>query len=126
MDQLGNYLVPVIVAMFASGGFWSFIQSRKGSTEQMIEALSDKLESFMVKSEENNIKTIRLRILRFDDELRLNIRHSREYFDNILEDTTEYQKYCNSHPDFRNEKVNHAIAHIGEAYDKCHAENDFL
>jgi hypothetical protein len=126
MDHIGQYIVPIIVAMFASGGFWSFIQSLKGSTEKMIEALSQKLESFMAKAEENDIKTIRLRILRFDDELRLNIRHSREYFDNILDDISDYQKYCKSHPDFKNEKVNHAIAHIGEAYDKCHAENDFL
>lgn len=126
MDNLASILVPIIVAMFASAGFWNWISNRKGCTEKLIEDLSNKLDAFMEKSEENQIKTIRLRILRFDDELRLNIRHSREYFDNILDDIAEYKKFCDSHPLFRNEKVNHAVDHINKAYDKCHQDNDFL
>ena len=124
--DLASILVPIIVAMFASAGFWNWLANRKGGTEKLIEELSNKLDAFMLKSEENDIKTIRLRILRFDDELRLNIRHSEEYFNNIMDDISDYKRYCSSHPAFKNEKAVHAIDHISKAYDKCHQENDFL
>ena len=124
--DLASILVPIIVAMFASAGFWNWLANRKGGTEKLIEELSNKLDAFMLKSEENDIKTIRLRILRFDDELRLNIRHSEEYFNNIMDDISDYKRYCDTHPSFKNEKAVHAIDHISKAYDKCHQENDFL
>ena len=126
MDNLAQIIVPIVVAMFASAGFWNWISNRKDGTQKMIEELSARLDAFMKRSEEHDIKTIRLRILRFDDELRLNVPHSEEYYTNILDDISEYTSYCAQNPNFKNEKARHAIDHISRAYDKCHAENNFL
>jgi hypothetical protein len=68
----------------------------------------------------------RRRILRFADEIRRGDRHSHEHFDNILEDISNYVKYCDEHPNFQNEKARVSIKIIEDVYEKCARENDFL
>lgn len=68
----------------------------------------------------------RSRILRFNDELLLKQRHSKEYFDQVLEDITSYQRYCSEHPEFKNEKAVLAIGNVERCYNKCMEEKDFL
>jgi excinuclease UvrABC helicase subunit UvrB len=68
----------------------------------------------------------RYRILRFDDEIRHHTKHTFEHFNQILEDIDEYEKYCNSHPLFMNNKAGSAIKNIKEVYEKCRRENSFL
>lgn len=58
----------------------------------------------------------RIRILRFEDELRLNRKHTKDMFDQVLEDINFYELYCQSHPNFRNNIINITIAHIKEVY----------
>jgi hypothetical protein len=68
----------------------------------------------------------RRRILRFNDELLQKVRHSKEMFDDILTDISDYDKYCRTHPDFVNQKAVFAEQNVGKAYKKCMDENDFL
>lgn len=68
----------------------------------------------------------RRRILRFADECRRKIKHSEEYFNNILEDISIYKEYCDKHSDFENEKAVIAISIIEEAYRHCYENDDFL
>lgn len=75
---------------------------------------------------ESETKEARRRIITFADEIRRNVPHSQEAFDNILEDVTAYNNYCRSHPDFQNEKAVRSIASIDQIYDKCMKENSFL
>ena len=75
---------------------------------------------------ENQASTFRYRILRFDDEIRHDAKHTKEHFDQILEDITEYEKYCNSHPDYRNNKAVLAIENIKRIYRECSDEGTFL
>lgn len=70
--------------------------------------------------------TRRVRILRGSDEIKLKMRHSEEWFDQMNEDITEYEKYCESHPGYKNNKAVHAIANINAVYEKALQENDFL
>ena len=70
--------------------------------------------------------TRRVRILRGSDEIKLKMRHSEEWFDQMNEDITEYEKYCASHPGYKNNKAIHAIANINAVYEKALQENDFL
>lgn len=68
----------------------------------------------------------RQRILRFSDEIRRKERHSEEMFNSILEDIDEYEKYCDDHPKYRNNKADFAIANVKRVYQKTLDENDFL
>lgn len=68
----------------------------------------------------------RRRILRFNDELLLKIKHSKEMFNDILKDITDYDNYCRTHPDFVNQRAVFAEQNVGKAYKKCMEENEFL
>lgn len=75
---------------------------------------------------ESSAVTSRYRILRFDDEILHEIRHSKEHFDQILLDIDVYEKFCEEHPDFKNNLAVMAIKHIKTIYEKCSRENSFL
>lgn len=68
----------------------------------------------------------RVRILRFGEEIRNGVLHTKEYFDQSLEDIDYYEKYCATHPEFVNNKTVRTKERIIAAYDKCLEENDFL
>lgn len=78
------------------------------------------------KMEANEAKTARYRILRFDDEIRHKTRHSKEHFDQIIEDVDTYESYCRDHPRFPNGKAVSATDNVKRTYEKCKAENSFL
>ncbi len=75
---------------------------------------------------ESSAVTSRYRILRFDDEILHDIKHSKEHFDQILLDIDVYEKFCEEHPDFKNNLAVMAIKHIKSIYEKCSRENSFL
>lgn len=75
---------------------------------------------------ENNAVSARYRILRFDDELLHDVKHTKEHFDQILLDIDIYEKYCNDHPEFRNNLAVMAIQHIKDVYQRCSRDNLFL
>lgn len=75
---------------------------------------------------ERNAKAARARVLRFGDELIHNVHHSKEHFDDILRDITEYEKYCDEHPEFENDRMQITAQYIKETYQKCMKEHSFL
>lgn len=76
--------------------------------------------------DEYNALEARRRILRFADECRRKEKHSEEYFNNILEDISEYKDYCDKHKSFENEKAVIAISIVEKAYRYCCENDDFL
>ena len=78
------------------------------------------------KLDENSASTCRYRLIRFDDELRHNVKHTQEHFDQILDDITTYERYCKEHPNYPNSKAILAIENIKSTYIKCREENSFL
>ena len=89
------------------------------SIKQKTTELSDQLEK-------KDAEDARNHILRFGDEVKNKVRHSEEYFNQILDDITKYEKYCDSHPQFQNAKTTVTKEIIKEVYAKCVRENDFL
>ena len=106
---------------------WSFLGNmlNKGVIDKM-----DKLENDVadVKKEvaESSAVTSRYRILRFDDEILHEVRHTKEHFDQILLDIDVYEGFCEEHPDFKNNLAVMAIRHIKHVYQKCSTDNSFL
>lgn len=95
-----------------------------------MDELEKKIDNMKISEEEKEqlkeALAARRRILRFNDELLLKIKHSKEMFNDILKDITDYDNYCRTHPDFVNQRAVFAEQNVGKAYKKCMEENDFL
>ena len=119
--------VSVIVAIFGSAGFWQWISSQ-GSKELKSEMKIIRVEFGEMKDAEElkEAKNSRRRILRFNDEIINHVRHSREYFDDILEDVNAYESFVRKNPDFQNGKCGLAIENIERVYRECMKDGSFL
>lgn len=71
-------------------------------------------------------KRARTRILRFGDEVRLNVKHSKDSFDEVLADITFYDTYCSTHPDFKNNRTKSTEKVIVDVYEDCLRNDSFL
>ena len=117
---------------------WTWLASQfgKAANKEMLDKLNDlekkvdKLEKRDseqdAKQEEEKAKAARRRILRCSDEIRSKQHHSEEYFNDVLDDITFYTQYCDTHPQFKNEKAAMAIHLVERIYNKCIEDNDFL
>ena len=115
----------ILISALASGAVFSFVQflitlgfSRADKTkeiEKKVDALGDKID-------ENQAILARTHILRFSDELRNGVEHSAEYFRQQLDDCDTYQRFCDSHPNFKNSYTEHADKHIKDTYDQMKRE----
>lgn len=83
----------------------------------------DKMQKCGEKKEADDARN---RILRFDDELRIHQKHSREFFDQILDDVDFYEKFCATHEHYKNSKADSAIKNIKRVYDIVKETNDFI
>lgn len=90
------------------------------------------LETKIVESneqdEERDALSARQRILIFNDDLLYHddILHTKERFDNVLNDIDMYEKYCNSHKNFSNNQAVMAIQNIKDVYKYCVKNHRFL
>ena len=98
-----------------------------------VETLGDKVDTverglrdMQAGVDERNAVCCRVRILRFGDEVLHGVRHSKDHFDQVLEDITTYDHYCGTHPDFRNNMTQLTAARIKEIYIERLEKNDFL
>ena len=93
--------------------------------EQM-NRLSKEVDILQKEEELERARQARQRILRFNDEILFNKRHSKEHFDEVLEDIDTYEDYCSTHEDYENNKAVLAISTIREVYKECLKDHDFL
>ena len=99
---------------------------RRENLNTLISNLDKKIDKLQCSSDQGMAYTWRYRILRFDDEIRHGEKHSKEHFDQIIEDIDKYEDYCRDHPEFPNSKVVFAIRNIKNVYQKCTDECTFL
>lgn len=91
-----------------------------------MDVLQKSMDDHIAMDEQRDAKGCRQRVLRFNDEAIQGRRHTLEHFNEILEDITFYEKYCDSHPDYENSKAVLAIENVKRVYRKCEEENSFL
>ena len=108
----------------------SSVKELSDTVDKKLSDLSEEMKASDEQLRQENMRTVadtrRVRILRGSDEIKLKMRHSEEWFDQMNEDITEYEKYCESHPGYKNNKAVHAISNINSVYAKALDENDFL
>ena len=141
-------LLALAGMLVASSFFWEFLKwfidkivtSFTGEKKVTMSEISDKLDrqrkdidklqntftEMQGTEAEKDAQAARRRILRFDDELLRNVDHSKEYFDDILEDVRVYEEYCKSHPRFQNGKTVMADKNIRRCYENCMDKHSFL
>ncbi len=102
------------------------ITEKLEETTKSVEQIKDKTDDLEDRLEQKDAEDARNHILRFGDEIKNHIRHSEEYFNQILDDITKYEHYCQTHPDFQNARTVATKNIILEVYQKCVRENDFL
>jgi len=141
-------IMPLVLAAFAAPGFWAVVQlliekisealtgkkkvtlneigEKLDNHQRDIDSLKTSLTTMRSAEEEQDAVAARRRILRFNDELLRDIEHSKEYFDDILEDVHAYEMYCDTHTEFQNEKAVMAIKNIRRCYERCMEKHSFL
>ena len=140
--------LTILLAAIAAPGFWEVVKTiiqnihdrmtgkkRTSMTEvgEKLDAQGKKLDAlekaFTEKNasdEEHEAKAARRRILRADDELRMEIKHSKDFFEDILRDIDFYETYCDTHPHFKNKCAESAIRNVIACYEDCKRKNSFL
>ena len=94
--------------------------------QKEIKGVKDEVDKLKKDEELERVRQARQRILRFNDEILFNKRHSKEHFDEILDDIDVYEDYCATHEDYENNKAVLAISTIREVYKECLRDHDFL
>ncbi len=83
------------------------------------------LERHIRDDDDRNADTHRERILRFNLELMRNIYHSREEFIEVLAEIDDYERYCDDHKDYKNNRANCAVNNIRRVYTERVQKHDF-
>ena len=136
LAKLGTAGVAVILAGLIKIpklelNFWSFLARSIGRALNRelidrVDKLTKDLEHHIKMEEEENARTARRRFLRFNDELIEGKKHTKEHFDEILDDIDIYVDYCLEHPKYENSKAEAAIKYIKKTYQECMEEHKFL
>ena len=101
-------------------------RSINGEVMEHVKKLTKEVDTLKKEEELERARQARQRILRFNDEILFNKRHSKEHFDEILDDIDTYEDYCDTHEDYENNKAVLAISTIREVYKECLKDHDFL
>ena len=113
-------VLMVIVSLLSATAVWDFAKfliNRKDDTKAQIVEVKKSINKLGDRIDENQAILARTHILRFDDELLNDIKHSKEYFSQTLQDIDVYEAFCMDHPNFKNSYATAAINHIRSTYD---------
>ena len=110
---------------------WSSIAKAVGRAinsdvlEELKEVKKDLADHIRIDGEQNADEH-RGRILRFNNELLRDIPHTKEEFVEVLADIDFYERYCETHKEYKNNRAIRAIANISRVYDERLIKHDFL
>lgn len=101
------------------------LTAKIASLSEQITAVDKLLNEHIEAQYEAEITACRRRILRFDDEVRMGMKHSQEHWNNIMDDVDTYRTYCKEHPKYSNSKAEKAMAHLTDTFNNL-TPQDFL
>lgn len=118
--------MQTFLGIILGGSFLAFLQflitrfdkkhDRFKDIQIAIDGLKKDIERLDAKGDRREAENRRVRILRFEDELQEDKRHSKDSFDQVMADITEYDSYCEKHPEFRNNQTTATAQHIHKVY----------
>lgn len=119
----------IIVTILGSAGVFSFIEyliTRRDKRVGMLAEIKKEIDELKVLRLQDRATDARRRILRASDEVQLGTSHSREWWEQIMEDISEYEKYCLTHANYENNKAKIAINELTKCYETRRERQDFL
>ena len=102
------------------------VSKRLTQIEEDIEKLYKKNEMQDELNKERDAVAARREILKFGDSLRHGVLFSRESYEQVLIDMDNYDRYCASHPEFKNNRTLSAHKRILSDFETRDKSNDFL
>ena len=128
-------MLAIILTVLGCGGFFTLLQfliqrhdAKKGELSQIKKELAEirqDIKRLDDKGDRREAENRRVRILRFGDELQRDFRHSKDSFEQVLDDITAYDQYCNGHPEFKNNQTVATVEHIKKIYMDRLEKHDF-
>lgn len=101
-------------------------EDENDSVANQLRDIQAKLEAVDKKIDENEAKAARARILMMADDIRLDLKHSKDRFDSILQDIETYNSFCSETPGFLNGVTAASQDIIKDCYKRRIERNDFL
>lgn len=146
---MDNAILTIILAVFASSGFWAFMtelisKPRQKALLQSLEATTGRIEALETamqadraqrqverKQDQEDAKLLaaelaREEIIKASDEIYNGVKHSREFFLQVLRKIDVYEDYCTDHPRYQNSQATTAIARIKDIYKHLDEAHGFL
>lgn len=102
------------------------IRASQDAAKRDMEKMQATLDNHIREDEDERARNQRYRILRFYDEMCSHQDHSESHFEDILDDIDDYEKYCASHPEFRNNRGKVAMEYIKDSYGAIKSRGGFL
>lgn len=102
------------------------LRAEVGEVKNDVGILRTDIETVRTEAEEGRVLERRIRILRFADEITHCQEHSKDHFQQLIDDCQEYMQYVESHKGFKNGMTEPAIKLIRDTYDERLRKNDFL
>ena len=128
-------IIAIFVAVIGSNALWGFIQfllQRKDNREDcakkildMIQKLDEKIDKLDGELSERGAIACRVRILKFMDEILEGWNHSKDSYNQVMQDITNYERFCAEHPMFKNNQTVATIEYIKNDYQDHLEKNDF-
>ena len=128
-------LIPAAMTLFEVSKIkinpWSWLAKKvgkavNGEVLEKFDQLKEDVTEIKTQQEEHSAKDSRMRILRFGDEMLHGENHSKDHFDQILDDVNRYELYCETHPLFINNMTRLTISRIKAEYQERLFNNTFL
>lgn len=136
-------MIQTLIGVILGGSFLAFVQfliqradSKTDQYEAIVKAIaeikkeiSDLANDIGKMDEKLDMRATveaRIRILKFSDELTEGRLHSKDSFDQCMSDISQYRKYCDVHPEFKNDQTVATVNHITKCYAERLEKHDFL
>lgn len=100
-------------------------ESQEATKKDMVK-MQTTLDAHIREDEDEKARNQRYRILRFYDEMCDHRHHSESHFEDILDDIDAYERYCETHPQFKNNRGKAAMDYIVASYPKIKSSGGFL
>ena len=121
-------IITVIVAIIGSNALWGFLQfllERKDKKNDCSKKILEAIQKIDNKIDQRTAIGCRIRILKFMDEIIEGWEHSKDSYNQIMQDITHYHQYCEQHPQFLNHQTDATIERLKKDYEQRLATNDF-
>lgn len=121
-------IITVIVAIIGSNALWGFLQfllERKDKKNDCSKKILEAIQKINNKIDQRTAVGCRIRILKFMDEIIEGWEHSKDSYNQIMQDITHYHQYCEEHPQFLNHQTDATIERLKKDYEQRLATNDF-